>query len=73
MEKEKLAHLVMIGGTNVAWQGQPLLKTAGPFNFFEWRRQDAVLKAEPGEFAVTPLFGELTGEPVSSPPYAEKH
>jgi hypothetical protein len=73
MEKEKLVHLVVIGGTNVAWQGQPLLKTAGPFNFFEWRRQDAVLKAEPGEFAVTPLFGELTGEPVSSPPYAEKH
>ena len=86
IEKEKLAHLVVIGGTQVAWQEQPLLKAAGPSAFFEWRRQDAVLNAAPGEFSVTALFEELTGGPRSSypgvdhdsshhspSPYAEKH
>ena len=77
IEHEKLAHLVVIGGTYVAWQGQPLLKAAGPSAFFEWRRQDAGMKAAPGEFSVTALFEELTGEtPASdhrSSPYAEKH
>jgi hypothetical protein len=75
IEKEKLAHLVVIGGTYVAWQGQPLLKAAGAF--FEWRKQDAVMNAAPGEFSVTSLFEQLTGETLtsdhSSSPYAEKH
>lgn len=62
IEKEKLAHLVVIGGTHVAWQEQPLLKAAGPSTFFEWRRRDAVMNAAPGEFSVTALFEELTGE-----------
>jgi hypothetical protein len=61
IEKEKLAHLVVIGGTHVAWQEQPLLKAAGPSAFFEWRRGDAVMNAVPGEFSVTALFEELTG------------
>jgi hypothetical protein len=86
IEKEKLAHLVVIGGTYVAWQGQPLLKAAGPSAFLEWRKLDAVLNAEPGEFSVTSLFEELTGGSGSSSadlnqgssnrnssPYAEKH
>ncbi|MGA9933354.1 MAG: alginate lyase family protein [Terriglobales bacterium] len=62
IENEKLAHLVVIDGTNVAWQGQPLLKikTAGPSAFFEWRKQDAVLNTEPGVFSVTPAFEKLT-------------
>jgi len=68
IEKEKLAHLVVIGGRQVAWQEQPLLKAAGPSAFFEWRRQDAVLNAAPGEFSVTALFEELTGGPRSSYP-----
>ena len=85
IEKEKLAHLVVIGGTHVAWQGKPLLKAAGPSAFFEWRKQDAVMNATPGEFSVTPLFKELTGEALTSgsgsaaaglnsvsSPYAEK-
>jgi heparinase II/III-like protein len=86
VEKEKLAHLVVIGGTQVAWQGQPLLKATGPSAFFEWRGQDAVMmNAVPGEFSVTALFEELTGSSRSpypgvdhdsshhSPsPYAEK-
>jgi hypothetical protein len=81
IEKERLAHLVVIGGTQVGWQGQPLLKAAGPSEFFEWRRQDAVMNAAPGEFSVTSLFEELMGgSPFSSAdlnrsssPYAEKH
>ena len=86
IDKEKLAHLVVIGGTHVAWQGQPLLKAAGPSAFFEWRRQDAVINAAPSEFSVTSLFEEMTGgsrsssaglnhdsSDHSSSPYAEKH
>jgi hypothetical protein len=85
IEKEKLAHLVAIGGTYVAWQEQPLLKAGGPSAFFEWRKQDAVMNA-PGEFSVTSLFEKLTSEGLtggapsssadfhrSSSPYAEKH
>jgi len=63
--KEKLAQLVVIGGTRVAWQEQPLLKAAGPSAFFEWRRRDAVMNAAPGEFSVTALFEELTGEELT--------
>jgi hypothetical protein len=71
IEKEKLAHLVVIGGTYVAWQGKPLLKAAGPFEFFEWRGEDALTNSAPGESSVTPVFEELTRH--SSSPYAEKH
>ncbi len=84
-EKEKLAQLVVIGGTHVAWQGQPLLKAVGPSEFFEWRRQDALLDREPGGFSITPWFEQLTSEKLTnnsrpestnpnhlSSPYAEK-
>ena len=77
IDKERLAHLIVIGGTHVAWQGQPLLKAAGPSAIFEWRRQDAVVNRALSQFSVTPLFEELTGETPtsnrSSSPYAEKH
>ena len=73
IENERLTHLVVIGGTHVAWQGQPLLTVAEKSAFFEWRRQDALMNAEPGEFSVTPLFEELTGARHSSSPFAEKH
>jgi hypothetical protein len=85
IEKEKLAHLVVIGGTYVAWQGQPLLKAARSSAFFEWRKQDAVMNA-PGEFSVTSLFEQMTSDEMaggapsssadldrSSSPYVEKH
>jgi len=65
IEKETLTHLILIGGTFAAWQGQPLLR-AGPSDFFEWRRQDALLNAAPGEFSVTSRFDELTGGSRSS-------
>jgi hypothetical protein len=71
----------VIGGTSVAWQGRPLLKAPGPSAYFEWRKQDAVMNAEPLLFAVSPLFAELTGtadlpsgtQNISSSTYAEKH
>ncbi len=66
IEKERLAHVVVIGGTQVAWQGQPLLKAAKPLDFFEWRKQDTVLNAAPDNFSVTSVFEELTGGSVPS-------
>ncbi len=86
MEKEKLTHVIVIGGTHVAWQGQPLLKAAKPSAFFEWRKQFTAMRAEPDEFSATALFEEMTGEELTgglrrsplglnhtSSPYAEKH
>jgi hypothetical protein len=80
IEKEKLTHLVVIGGTHVAWQGQPLLKMEGPANFFEWRKQDAIMNAESRQFSITPVFERLTrassadfsDRSQGSSPYAEK-
>ncbi len=75
-EKEKLMQLMVIGGTEVSWQGQPLLTAAGPSLFFEWRSRDALMNSVPNEFSVTPLFHQLTGEELASHPnsssYAEK-
>jgi hypothetical protein len=66
IDNDRLAHLVVIGGKQVAFQGQPLLTAAGPFAFFEWRRQDAVTNASPGRVSVTSLFETLTGDSPSS-------
>jgi hypothetical protein len=71
VEKEKLSQLVVIGGTHVAWQGQPLLKVAGPFEFFEWRGDDALTNSAPSQSSVTSVFEELTRH--NSSRYAEKH
>jgi hypothetical protein len=62
IEEEKLEHLVVIGGTQVLWQGEPLLKSARPSEFFEWRRRDSLINAVPAEFSCTPLFAALTGQ-----------
>ncbi len=79
IQREKLSHLVVIGGTHVAWQGRPLLQASGSATFFEWHGHDTMMHAESGHFSVTPLFDELTGS-VSAPSasagpstYAEKH
>jgi hypothetical protein len=64
--KEKLAHLIMIGGTHLAWHGQPLLKAVGPSKVFEWRGLDGALSTAPGDFSVTPLFEQLTAGSRSS-------
>jgi hypothetical protein len=89
IEVEKLDHLVVVGGTEVGWQGEPLLKATKPSKYFEWRKQDSVMDGS-GEFSFTPLFETLTGQqlhevgighgrsPVAdlkrdSSSYAEKH
>lgn len=75
---EKLTHLVVVGGTYVAWKNRELLKAPGPSTFFEWREQDGLLHAEPARFAISPLFHELTGgaslatEDSNISSYAEK-
>jgi len=84
-EEQRLTHLIVIGGTHVAWQGQPLLKVVGPSTFFEWRKQDVETGAAPDVFSVTALFEQLTGGASAgktrstadlnrdSSSYAEKH
>jgi hypothetical protein len=80
IESEKLAQLIVIGGSSVTWQERLLFKANSPSKFFEWRNQDGTKQAEPGPFSTTPLFDELTGtahssSDVSNPTssYAEKH
>jgi hypothetical protein len=78
-ENEKLTQLIVVGGSSVDWQRHPLLRASGPSRYFEWRKQDGTLQAEPASFSSTQLFNELTGNapaskiasPTSS--YAEKH
>ncbi len=65
--QEKLAHLVVIGGTHVNWQRQPLLKGPGSFEYFEWRNKDAAINVVPGRFSVTKLFKDITGTSFSPP------
>jgi Heparinase II/III-like protein/Heparinase II/III N-terminus len=65
IQKERLTHLVMIGGTQVAWRDKPLLTVAGPSSFFEWRTEGTVMNST-GQFALTPLFEDLTGEELAS-------
>jgi hypothetical protein len=78
IEQEKLTHLVVMGGTHVAWQGKPLMTAVAPFTFFEWRKQDALKNAGHSRVSLTPLFEQLTGgsapagvRPISDT-YAEK-
>jgi hypothetical protein len=67
IDEEKLAHLVVIGGTQVAWQEQPLLKAVGS-EFFEWRHEGGVMNAGADAFSVTAAFEKLTGgSHLSSP------
>jgi hypothetical protein len=66
IDGEKLDHLVVLGGTEVRWQGEPLLAislehAAKLSKYFEWRKQDSVMEGS-GEFGFTPLFEMLTGE-----------
>jgi hypothetical protein len=78
IEQERLTHLVVIGGTHVAWEGKPLMTANAPFDFFEWRKQDAITNAGRTRVSLTPLFEKLTGGSASakinpiSTNYAEK-
>jgi len=76
IENDKLAQLVVIGGTHVAWQERPLLQAQLRSEFFEWRRQDGVMNSSPVEFPLTAWFEEMTNQlspSQASSPYAEKH
>ena len=81
IEKEILTHLIVIGGSSVDWQGHPFLRAPGSSRYFEWRKRDATLHAQPEQFSTTPLFDQLTGSSLSSSSvvssimssYAEKH
>jgi hypothetical protein len=66
IEKEMLTQLILIGGSSVEWQGRPLLQAGGPSKYFEWRKFDATLHAEPEPFATTALFDQLTSCPLST-------
>jgi hypothetical protein len=77
---EKLEQLIVIGGSSVTWQGEALLNASGPFQFFEWRRQDGLVNSAKEKFSTTPAFQELISSlrdpsPVShsTSTYAEKH
>jgi hypothetical protein len=79
IENEKLAHLIVIGGSSVAWRGEPIVNADGPFQFFEWRRRDGIINSESERIFTTPAFDELVtslncSSPASHPTstYAEK-
>jgi hypothetical protein len=80
IREEKIVHLIAVGGSAVAWQGKQLLRTTKPSAYFEWRKADGLMNAEPEPFSLSPLFQQLTGvRPASetsnttSSSYAEKH
>jgi hypothetical protein len=59
IENEKLAQLVAIGGTHVAWQGRRLMQAEERSEFFEWRRQGGVMNSAPAGLSITWSFEEL--------------
>lgn len=60
MEREQMLQLVMVGGTHISWQNQPVFKAESPSDFFEWRKQDDFVQCRPGTFHLSSLFRELT-------------
>jgi Heparinase II/III-like protein/Heparinase II/III N-terminus len=84
-EKTRLVHLVVIGGTYLAWRGETVLTAVTSNGFFEWRRSDALVNTGNGGFTMTPSFENLADSadplsagagsalPDSSATYAEKH
>ena len=79
IKEEKIVQLITVGGSSVAWQGKQLLRATTPSAYFEWRKQDGLMNAEPEPFSLSPLFQELTGtrSPTATSnttsSYAEKH
>jgi hypothetical protein len=80
VEHDELAQLIVIGGSSIAWRGEPLLDAAAPFQFFEWRKDGNITNSSREKFSTTPAFDELTrslnfSSSVSHPnsTYAEKH
>jgi len=80
IREEKIVQLITVGGSSASWQGKQLLKATKPSIYFEWRKQDGLLNAEPEPFSLSPLFQELTGtrsptttSKTTPSSYAEKH
>lgn len=79
IEEEKLVQLIVVGGNMLECEGQPLLNAQGAYEFFEWRKGDGRIHAEPERVSTTPWFDELTGGSQSSSAvsttssYAERH
>ena len=79
IKEEKVVQLIAVGGCSVAWQGEPLLRATKPSAYFEWRKQDGLMNAEPEPFSLSLLFQELTGVRSASETsnivssYVEKH
>ena len=61
MDHEKIVQLIVIGGTTVTWQGQPLVRASKASKFFEWRKQDGVKSGDGELFSVSPLLNDLAG------------
>ncbi|HEX9111654.1 MAG TPA: heparinase II/III-family protein, partial [Terriglobales bacterium] len=61
IKEEKIVQLIVVGGSSAAWQGEQLLRATKPSAYFEWRKQDGLMNAEPEPFSLSPLFQELTG------------
>jgi hypothetical protein len=59
IDNENLDHLVLIGGTEVNWQGKNLMRANQPSEYFEWRGKNSVLNA--GGYELSALFTTLTG------------
>ena len=57
---DKLAQLIMIGGSRVSWQGQPLVETSGATKFAEWRKADGMRNPVDCFLGRTELLDELT-------------
>jgi hypothetical protein len=67
IQDEKIVQLIAIGGSAVAWHGKQLLKANKPSAYFEWRKQDGWIYAEPEPFSLSPLFQEMTGLASENP------
>ncbi len=81
VDKERLTHLIVIGGSHVEWKGKPMVKAERRARFLEWRKANAAVKTASEqateEFSFAPLLEELP-EKDSTPnrnssPYAEKY
>jgi hypothetical protein len=66
LKTSKLAHLVVIGGTHVAWQGQPLLQAGvADLSFSNGAGRMEMSERRAGRFSVTAWFEKLTGFQLS--------
>jgi hypothetical protein len=66
-DHEKIVQLIVLGGTTVTWQGQPLVRANKPSPFFEWRKQDGLQCGDGKLFFVSPLLNDLAATLAEKP------